>query len=221
MKSSTPRRARAVVWSCISSQVALKNGAFRPIHSVKTGNAAADRELILQKVRWKSVEILSALYRLNDTNLALRRDFMRIAAPDMRVLARLHPWAQKVAPALVKEFYDHQFTFGPTRTYFTQYAGRKQLPLEHLRQQLEHRQARVLHPDLRRGGHRRPVRPRLFRETSACGANAQRDRSAAQVVHRQLRAVLRPDTPVAPPPLSAPPRFPRAGRAGHLHRVQL
>ncbi len=84
---------------------------------------------------------LAELYRINETNLALRRQFLQLSARDLRVLKRLGPWSAKVAAPLAKDFYDFQFAFSPTRTFFTSYAAESGRSLEQLRQGLEQAQA--------------------------------------------------------------------------------
>jgi methyl-accepting chemotaxis protein len=80
---------------------------------------------------------LSELYRINETNLGLRRQFMRLTQKDVAILKKLDRWSAKTAPALAKEFYDLQFSFGPTRTFFSNYASTAGHSLEQLRQGLE------------------------------------------------------------------------------------
>lgn len=87
------------------------------------------------------MQTLAQLYRVNETNLALRRDFMRLSARDMSVLKKLDKWSVKVAAPIAKEFYDHQFSFGPTRSFFTNYSSSSGHPLDQLRQGLEKAQA--------------------------------------------------------------------------------
>src|SRR5579883_3491257 len=88
-----------------------------------------------------SMKTLAQLYRLNEANLALRREFMRFTAEDVAVLAKLERWSRRVAAPIAKDFYDHQFTFGPTRAFFAAYAGRTNRPLESVREALERAQA--------------------------------------------------------------------------------
>lgn len=84
---------------------------------------------------------LAHLYRISDTNLALRKQFMRLTSDDVRVLAELAPWAEQVADAIAKEFYDHQFAFGPTAAFFERHAATRQIGLAQLRETLEKSQA--------------------------------------------------------------------------------
>jgi methyl-accepting chemotaxis protein len=84
---------------------------------------------------------LTEEYHINETNLNLRKEFMRFSAEDVRILRQLAGWAERVADAIAKEFYDHQFAFAPTRAFFEAYAMNKNLPLAQLRQSLEKMQA--------------------------------------------------------------------------------
>ena len=84
---------------------------------------------------------LSAIYRVNETNLALRRQFMGLGDADMAVLKELAPWAGQVADEIAREFYDHQFGFEPTLQFFRAYAGRTNRPIDDVRRALERTQA--------------------------------------------------------------------------------
>ncbi|MFN8223078.1 MAG: globin-coupled sensor protein [Gaiellales bacterium] len=84
---------------------------------------------------------LSEIYRINETNLALRREFVRLSGRDVAVLKRLAGWADSSADAIAKEFYEIQFGFGPTRTFFDAQAARKGVGIEELRSALEGAQA--------------------------------------------------------------------------------
>ncbi len=84
---------------------------------------------------------LAELYKINDENLALRRSFIKFTDDDAKVLAQLAPWAREVAPKIAKEFYDHQFSFGPTAEFFAARAKLAGLPLSRVRERLESAQA--------------------------------------------------------------------------------
>jgi methyl-accepting chemotaxis protein len=84
---------------------------------------------------------LAELFRVNEANLELRRQFMRLTRDDVDVLKELDPWAAQVAPQLAQEFYDVQFSFLPTLTFFKAYASSQSRPLEKLREGLERAQA--------------------------------------------------------------------------------
>jgi methyl-accepting chemotaxis protein len=87
------------------------------------------------------MENLCAFMHINEDNLALRRQFVNLTDEDVRILKQLRPWAERVADAVAKEFYDVQFAFAPTRAFFERYAQKKGIGLEQLRQGLEKTQA--------------------------------------------------------------------------------
>jgi methyl-accepting chemotaxis protein len=87
------------------------------------------------------VESLSAYYRITDENLELRKQFIWMSDGDVRALVALKPWAGAVADALVKEFYDHQFSFKSTREFFENYARKCGMTVDALRAHLEKAQA--------------------------------------------------------------------------------
>jgi len=98
---------------------------------------------------------LAELFRINETNLGLRRQFMRLTQDDISVLKELDPWAAETAAPLAKEFYDIQFAFGPTRTFFNGYANAAGRSMEQLRQGLENAQVgyfRQIFQEAARGG---------------------------------------------------------------------
>jgi methyl-accepting chemotaxis protein len=84
---------------------------------------------------------LTELFQMNDRNLALRREFIRLTQADVAILSELDSWATQTAKPLVKEFYDRQFAFGPTRAFFSNYANAAGRSLEQLREGLEKAQA--------------------------------------------------------------------------------
>ncbi len=101
------------------------------------------------------MERLTDTYRITAANLEVRKRFLRFTAEDVGILKKLSPWAERVAEALVKEFYDHQFTFSETRAFFEDFARRRGLSLEQVRQRLERAQAeyfRQIFQEAARGG---------------------------------------------------------------------
>jgi methyl-accepting chemotaxis protein len=80
---------------------------------------------------------LSELFRINETNLGLRRQFLRLSAKDVATLAELEPWAAGSAAQIAKEFYDLQFAFEPTRAFFAARASDRGVDLDTLRGTLE------------------------------------------------------------------------------------
>ena len=98
---------------------------------------------------------LADLFRLNEVNLALRRQFMRLTAADVAILKELDPWAAQTAATVAREFYDIQFNFAPTHAFFSAYASGAGHTLEQLREQLEAAQAqyfREIFQEAARGG---------------------------------------------------------------------
>ncbi|HTW42349.1 MAG TPA: globin-coupled sensor protein [Solirubrobacteraceae bacterium] len=88
---------------------------------------------------------LAELFRINETNLGLRRQFLRLTAADVAVLKELEPWAAETAAPLAKDFYDVQFAFEPTRTFFSAHASTTGRTLDQLRAGLEQAQAGYFH----------------------------------------------------------------------------
>ena len=84
---------------------------------------------------------LTTKYHINDDNLHLRKQFILFTSEDIRILAKLNGWATRVASPMAKEFYDHQFTFPQSLTFFEAHARQKNMPLVQLRQFLEKAQA--------------------------------------------------------------------------------
>src|SRR5579871_672767 len=85
----------------------------------------------------KPVNSLSSKLGVDDASLARRREFLRLGAKERELVSSLIPWSVKTAPALVKDFYDWQFSFRPTRAYFEQRAAERKMPLDALRRHLE------------------------------------------------------------------------------------
>jgi methyl-accepting chemotaxis protein len=73
--------------------------------------------------------------------LELRRRFIGLSEEDQRILEPLIPWVASVSADLAHRFYDFQFTFGPTKQFFNDYANQTGMSLEVLRQGLEKAQA--------------------------------------------------------------------------------
>src|ERR1700744_3831380 len=76
-------------------------------------------------------------FGINEENLAIRREFIRLGPEEQSRLAALIPWARSAAPQIAREFYDWQFAFEPTRRFFESYAQSARMSLEELRQTLE------------------------------------------------------------------------------------
>ncbi|MGE3913116.1 MAG: methyl-accepting chemotaxis protein [Chloroflexota bacterium] len=84
---------------------------------------------------------LAEQYRINDENLALRKQLLGFGSEDVATLRSLAPWARRVAGSLVREFYDRQFAHPGTRAFFEAQAARMQRPLAEVRAHLEKMQA--------------------------------------------------------------------------------
>jgi len=84
---------------------------------------------------------LTQRFGIDNRNIALRRDFVRLGEEERALLAEMAPWAKSVAAQLAKDFYDWQFEFGPTRDFFENFARGKGMPLGSLRNALESAQA--------------------------------------------------------------------------------
>jgi methyl-accepting chemotaxis protein len=98
---------------------------------------------------------LDVIYRINDTNLDLRRRFLRLEERDRKVLKRLAGWADGIADRMAREFYDFQFTFAPTREFFEAFARARRMSLDDLRRHLEGAQSgyfREVFHEAARGG---------------------------------------------------------------------
>lgn len=84
---------------------------------------------------------LARRYRITESNLAARREFIRLGDEERRQIASLLPWAEEIALELAKDFYDHQFGFKPTLRFLSAMADRKGIPLVDLRRHLERTQS--------------------------------------------------------------------------------
>jgi len=92
------------------------------------------------QVSWPQAGAADSLARrfgMDDNNLSVRREFIRLGEEDRALLTELAGWAQDVAPDIAREFYDWQFNFPPTRRFFEHMASEKGMPLTALRNHLE------------------------------------------------------------------------------------
>ena len=80
---------------------------------------------------------LAEKYRISDTNLHLRKQFIDFTEKEINTLQSLSGWAKRVAPKIAHEFYEFQFSFAPTRAFFDQTAQKKGISIQQLRQTLE------------------------------------------------------------------------------------
>ena len=88
---------------------------------------------------------LAPRFGIDERNLAVRREFVRLGEAERQLLAGLEPWAARVAADIAREFYDWQFAFGPTLAFFTDFAAARHVPLDAVRRQLESSQAGYLY----------------------------------------------------------------------------
>jgi len=123
--------------------------SIAPSHAARNGKtgAAAVAERAPQAARYAPVHVswpsaggadsIGRRYGMDDQNLALRRQFIRLSEGDRALLGELAPWAQSVAADVAREFYDWQFEFAPTRQFFDSIAASRNMPLSQLRVHLE------------------------------------------------------------------------------------
>lgn len=74
---------------------------------------------------------------LDAGNLNARKDFIGIGAEDAQRIIGLIPWARKNMKEVVSDFYDHQFSFAPTKLFFSAHASKNRIRVEVLRKTLE------------------------------------------------------------------------------------
>ncbi len=110
-----------------------------PHSAVKPGtNQAAHAPSFVAR---RGARSLAPRFGIGEANLARRREFLRISENDRQLLLSLADWAAGVAPVIAREFYDWQFAFGPTRTFFESFAAGHNMSVSALREQLESAQA--------------------------------------------------------------------------------
>ncbi|GIV07172.1 MAG: hypothetical protein KatS3mg017_0374 [Fimbriimonadales bacterium] len=90
-----------------------------------------------------SINLAEQLH-VNDQNLRQRKQFLRLSAREAELLRKYASWAEQIAPDYTREFYDFQFNFGETRTFFERYAQKKGVSLSQMRVGLEQAQANYL-----------------------------------------------------------------------------
>src|SRR5580765_3283740 len=88
---------------------------------------------------------LAPRFGIDEGNLSVRREFIRLGEADRKLLAKLEPWAARVAAEIAREFYDWQFQFAPTLAFFEAFAVARRMPLAAVRQLLETSQAGYIH----------------------------------------------------------------------------
>jgi hypothetical protein len=90
---------------------------------------------------------LAERYGMDNSSIALRRQFVRLGEEERKLLAEMAPWAKSVAAQIARDFYDWQFNFGPTREFFENFAREKGMPLAAMRTHL----ARIIREDRSEG----------------------------------------------------------------------
>ncbi len=91
-----------------------------------------------------SHQSLASFFGINSSNLAQRREFIRLGEDERKLMTSLIPWIREEAASIAKEFYDWQFTFGPTREFFRKQSERMRVSMEELRRVLERKQTEYL-----------------------------------------------------------------------------
>jgi methyl-accepting chemotaxis protein len=92
----------------------------------------------------RSRERFTERYGITEDNLALRRQFIRLTDEDRDTLVASIPWVEEHGDAMAREFYDWQFSFGPTREFFESHAEKKGTSVSSLRGRLESSQSGYL-----------------------------------------------------------------------------
>lgn len=87
---------------------------------------------------------LAEQLHINEQNLNLRKQFLRLTQHEVELLRKYAPWAERIAPDYAREFYDFQLSFPETRAFFERYAHKKGVSLAQLRVGLEQTQGGYL-----------------------------------------------------------------------------
>jgi hypothetical protein len=88
-------------------------------------------------IKSKEEQSLSVNYGINNDNLNLRKEFIRLGTEESKLIEDKISWMEKAAGDIAHEFYDQQFTFAPTLNYFKKMAKKKEITLDQLRAHLE------------------------------------------------------------------------------------
>ncbi len=91
-----------------------------------------------------AVTELAARFGVNDENLAFRRLFIRLGQDERQGLLALIPWIEEHSPDIAREFYDWQFSFPGTRSFFERFCASRNMGMDQLRERLEKEQANYL-----------------------------------------------------------------------------
>lgn len=84
---------------------------------------------------------LAVATRITSAGVLQRLAFLGFTERERQELARMAPWAERVADRIAQRFYDFQFSFEPTRRFFERYAHSRGITLTDLRLRLERSQA--------------------------------------------------------------------------------
>jgi len=79
-------------------------------------------------------------YGINEENLAIRRAFIRLGEAERELLVELIPWAEQSVAGIAREFYDWQFSFASTVSFFEAFAAGRDMSMSELREHLERSQ---------------------------------------------------------------------------------
>jgi methyl-accepting chemotaxis protein len=77
-------------------------------------------------------------YRVNESNLALRRDFLLLGETELAALRAVAPWARKAVPRVAAEVARHELAHPALAAHWSDYASFRGLTLDDVRAQLEH-----------------------------------------------------------------------------------
>lgn len=91
---------------------------------------------------------LAAAVRITSAGVRQRVTFLGLTERERQELARMAPWAERVADRIAQRFYDFQFSFEPTRRFFERYAQSRGITLAELRRRLERTQAEYFRENL-------------------------------------------------------------------------
>ena len=130
------------------SQVGVRRGGGSAVADwPRQEDVRAEPPWVEPEIEWgqpQAPESLCRRYGIDDYSLEMRRNFVRLTEQDRVLMAEMVPWIQRCAAQIVKQFYDWQFEFGPTREFFTAYSRERGVPLAALRKQLEAKQVEYL-----------------------------------------------------------------------------
>ncbi|HUB83059.1 MAG TPA: methyl-accepting chemotaxis protein [Bryobacteraceae bacterium] len=126
--------------------ISPKKRALRSRRPRPTGSALPKAIAGTREIEWPApgAQSLAAQFGVDESNVTMRRQFVRLGGQDRALLAEWVPWAQDIAPHIAREFYDWQFSFPPTLRFFEHLAAQRGLPLPAFRSALEAAQAGYL-----------------------------------------------------------------------------